>query len=466
MSGSALMSLGTRAMFAASAGLQTTGHNIANANVAGYSRQTVETQTSAGQFTGAGFFGKGADVVGVVRAYDEQLTRQAANTLSQSSYDRTRLEQLQRLEQTFGLGEQGIGHAVTQMFGALSDVASRPLDLPSRSVVLARAGEVAARFNSAAASLGALQDGVTNDFRLQVAEANQIAGNIASVNRQIAELKGLDHAPNDLLDQRDQLINRLSSLIQVTTVAADDGTLGVFVAGGQRLVLGDDAASLRPIGDPDNPKRSALGIVAGGVLRVIPADGIGGGSLDGLLRFQNDDLQAGVQMLDQLAQSLVERVNAQQALGWDQLGNPGEALFTPVDPLLASPALSLRVAITDPRGLAAASATADNGNALALTALRDEAFVDTARFPDTTFAEAYAQLVGEIGVRVQGAMAASDISAAVAASAETARASKSGVNLDEEAAMLIQFQQSYQAAAKVLQIAQSVFQELLDTAGR
>jgi flagellar hook-associated protein 1 FlgK len=465
MSGSALMSLGTRAMFAASAGLQTTGHNIANANVAGYSRQTVETQTSAGQFTGAGFFGKGADVVGVVRAYDEQLTRQAASTLSQSTYDRTRFEQLRRLEQAFGLGEQGIGHAATQMFNAMSDVASRPLDLPSRSVVLARAAEVTARFNSASASLGALQDGVTNDVRLQVAEANQLAGNIASVNRQIAELKGLEQAPNDLLDQRDQLINRLSRLIQVTTVPADDGTLGVFIAGGQRLVLGDESAPLRIISDASNLKLAAIGLVSGGVLRAIPPEGIGGGSLSGLLRFQNDDLQAANQMVDELAQSLVERVNAQQVLGLDMYGNAGEPLFTPLDPL-ASAAFSMRVAISDPRALAAASVDADNGNALAMTALRDEAFVDTAKFPNTTFAEAYAQLIGEVGVRVQGALAASDISAAVATSAETARASKSAVNLDEEAAMLIQYQQAYQAAAKVLQIAQSVFQELLDTAGR
>jgi flagellar hook-associated protein 1 FlgK len=465
MSGSALMSLGTRAMFAASAGLQTTGHNIANANVPGYSRQTVETQTAAGQFTGAGFFGKGADVVGVVRAYDEQLTRQAASTLSQSTYDRTRFEQLRRLEQSFGLGEQGIGHAAMQMFNAMSDVASRPLDLPSRSVVLARANEVSARFNSASAGLAALQNGVTNDVRLQVAEANQLAGNIASVNRQIAELKGLEQSPNDLLDQRDQLINRLSALIQVTTVPADDGTLGVFVAGGQRLVLGDEASPLRIMVDASNLKLAAVGLVSGGVLRQIPPESIGGGSLAGLLRFQNDDLQVANQMVDELAQSLVERVNAQQVLGLDMSGNPGEPLFAPLDPL-ASAAFTIRVAISDPRGLAAATVDADNGNALAMTALRDEAFVDTARFPSTTFGEAYAQLIGEVGVRVQGAQAAADISAAVATSAETARASKSAVNLDEEAAMLIQYQQAYQAAAKVLQIAQSVFQELLDTAGR
>jgi flagellar hook-associated protein 1 FlgK len=465
MSGSALVSLGARAMFAASAGLQTTGHNIANANVAGYSRQRTETLTSAGQFTGAGFFGKGADVVGVARSYDEHLTRRAATTLSQSSHDRTRYEQLTRLEQVFGLGEQGIGYSANQLFSAMSDVASRPLDLPSRSVVLARASEVTARFNGAAASLGALQDGVSDDLRLQVAEANQLAGSIASANRQIAELKALGRPPNDLLDQREQLVNRLSQLIQVTTVPADDGTLSVYIAGGQSLVLGDDAAELRRTTDPADSVRSALGIVSGGVLRLIADDAIGGGTMSGLLQFQNDDLQVAQEMVDELAQSLVERVNAQQALGFDMLGNPGEPLFAPIDPLL-SPASSMRVVMTDPRGLAAASLDADNGNALAMTALRDERFVNTPRFPNITFGEAYAQLISEVGVRVQGAMAASDISAAVATSAESARASKSGVNLDEEAAMLIQHQQSYQAAAKVLQVAQSVFQELLDATRR
>ena len=465
MSGSALMALGTRGMFAASAGLQITGHNIANANVAGYSRQSVQVQTSAGQYTGAGFFGKGADVGGVTRAYDEHLTRQAASTQSLSAYDRARYEQLSRMEAAFPLGEQGIGYAAGELFNAMSDVASRPQDVPSRSVVLARASELAARFNAAASQLGALQDGVNSDFRVQVGAVNQLANNIAAVNQQIAAVNGLGQPPNDLLDQRDQLVNQLSGLIQLTTVPAEDGTLGVFIAGGQRLVLGSDATQLRAVGDPSDLRKSALAIVQGTETRIVSSEALGTGSLGGLLRFQNDDLASGQTMLNELAQSLVERVNAQQALGTDLNGDAGAPLFEAVG-LPSTAAGAMRVAMTDPRGLAAASADADNGNALAFTALRDERFVDTASFPSTTFSEAYSSLIGDVGVRVQGAKAATDISAAMALSTETERASKSGVNLDEEAARLIQYQQSYQAAAKVLQIAQSVFQTLLDTAGR
>ena len=114
----------------------------------------------------------------------------------------------------------------------------------------------------------------------------------------------------------------------------------------------------------------------------------------------------------------------------------------------------------------------DNGNALALIDLRDEGLVGRQVLSDgtvvagNTATTAYGQAMADIGVRVQGATAAADISAAVQKDADSALESKVGVNLDEEAARLIQFQQSYQAAAKVLQIAQSVFQTLLETAGR
>jgi flagellar hook-associated protein 1 len=195
---------------------------------------------------------------------------------------------------------------------------------------------------------------------------------------------------------------------------------------------------------------------------VISSETLGSGSIGGLLRFQNDDLLAGNEMLDELAQSLSDRVNAQQALGIDLDGNPGEPLFTPVVATDGA-AYAMRVAITSPRGLAAATADSDNANALVMAALRDENFVNTAHFPSTTTTDAYSALVGNIGVRVQSARVSSEISGAVAASAEDARASKSGVNLDEEAAMLIQFQQAYQAAAKVLQLAQQAFETLLQS---
>lgn len=555
---SALMSLGVRAMFASFAQLQVTGQNIANAGVDGYSRQQAELATAPGQFTGAGFFGKGVDVVTVSRAHDAFLTREAANASALAAMDRTRFEQLTRLEEVFPMGERGLGYAAQQFLNAMVDLASRPQDPSTREVVLARADDLAARFNLAARQLDSLQAGVTQDLKHSVATVNEIAQRIADVNQQIAMVKGLGQPPNDLLDQRDRLVQQLSGYLQVSTIPADDGTLGVFIAGGQRLVLGNQAQPLQVVPDPLDASRSALGIVEAGGVRPLTADLLTGGSITGLLRFQNEDLAAARTTLDGMAAAFADGVNAQHALGLDLDGRAGGSLFD-YGGGVAGAAGVMRLNVADPRHLAAASpltatlgtgnvgtaavasltmtaplasgdtaqitfgavvpgtppapdgvaytwtrgaasgggvwtpgqplalddfalqltgvpaagdritvaatAAADvgtnNGNARALAALRDAAIVD-----GQTITDAYASAMAGVGVRVQGARTAAEISASVAEAAEQQRAAKAGVNLDEEAARLIQFQQAYQAAAKVLQVAQSVFDTLLSTAAR
>jgi flagellar hook-associated protein 1 FlgK len=645
MGTSTLMSIGMRAMAANFAALQTTGHNIANANVEGYSRQQAELATASGQYTGAGFFGKGVDVAAVTRSHNQFLTREAAASKAQAAGDQARFEQLARLEQVFPPGEQGLGYAAGQLLNAMVDLASRPQDGSTREVVLARAQDVASRFAAAGAQLDSLQQGVAQDLQNGIAAVNQLTGRIADVNDQIARASGLGQSPNDLLDLRERLISDLSEYVQVTTIPASDGSLGVFMAGGQRLVLGKEATPLVAMADPYDVSRQAVGIVDNGVARALPPALVGAGSLGGLLRFQNEDLASARSELGRMATALATRLNEQQALGLDLRTPPGSgaplfAVGAPValpaasngrdgagnflasvtmtvtdasllqpseyelraDPANAgqylltrlsdgvqrsvasgdsvdgltiavgvpAPAASdrfllqpltraaneMRRVLADPRGLAAASpleavrgvanagtATvaslaivdasvdpqqtasiaftngsgayawelrdrtsnalltsgtgtwtagtpialngfelqldgvpaagdaftvaqtahpeASNGNALALAALRDEGLVG-----GQTITDAYAGVMAGIGVRVQGARSAAEISQGVASSAETQRASEVGVNLDEEAARLLQFQQSYQAAAKVLQVAQSLFDTLLQTAAR
>lgn len=637
--GTSLFSLGTRAMFANQAALQTIGHNIANASVAGYSRQQVEFATAGGQFGGAGYFGRGVDVATVTRAHDAFLTREAAFAQSLASMDAARAEQLSRLEAVFDTGESGIGHAAGQFLNALGDVAARPSDLAARQVVLARAEDFAARLRQAGGELDALQAGVTQDLGNAVAQVNSLAARIAKVNAEIVSVRGTGHSPNDLLDQRDRLVQELSGLVQVTTVQADDGSLGVFVAGGQRLVLGANAEKLALVPHAFDPQRVALAISESGLQRELPASLLAGGSIAGQLRFQDDDLVDARNRIGQIAAAVSSAVNGQQALGVDLLSSAGSPIFAagaprvlpaqtnargPGGAFLASPTLAvtdarqlqasdyelradpsgtpgawqltrlsdglvrtvadgdvvdgfrltlgapapaatdrfvlqpvaraaneMRRVLDDPRGLAAASPVtatlgvgntgtasiaslaavstaldpsrrasitftndsgayawelrdaggalvgsgtgtwsptspialngfelrlggvpksgdtvtvsrtpfpaANNGNAQAMLALRDAALVGGANVTD-----AWAGAIADVGVRVQGAQGSADISAAVAADARARRESQAGVNLDEEAARLIQFQQGYQAAAKILQVAQSVFDTLLD----
>lgn len=554
MGASALMSIGGKAMAASYAALATTGHNIANANVAGYSRQQVELATAQSQYTGAGFFGKGVDVSTVSRAHDALLTREAASTRALAAMDAARLQMLQRLEAAFPTGEQGIGYAAGQFLNAMTDLAAHPADASTRQVVLARAGDAARAFATAGGQLDALQQAVHEDLRVQVAQLNQLAAGVADVNQRIAAVTGLGQPPNDLLDERERLLGQISEHLQISTVAADDGTVGVFIAGGQRLVLGSQAQTLSVEADPTDPARAAVGISDSGFVRLLPAAELGGGAIAGLLRFQNEDLTAARAQLGQLGADFAAAVNRQQALGLDLRTPPANGA-----PIFSADATQCW--LTDPRGLAAASpvtaaaaagntgtaaiaslrvvdtaidpeqsasirftddnggyawelrdrtsnallgsgtgtwsagtpiarngfelalngvprsgdafsvtATAypsvSNGNALAFVDLRDARIVGgSPAGGGATITDAYASVLAGIGVRVQGAGTTARASAAAAAQAEQARSAVSGVNLDEEAARLIQFQQSYQAAAKILQVAQSVFDTLLQSTG-
>ncbi len=100
---------------------------------------------------------------------------------------------------------------------------------------------MAAQFRSASDQLDSLQDGITQDLKTAVASVNSLTSQIADLNAKIANAQGSGHDPNTLLDQRDTAISDLSKIVQVSTVAASDGTVGVFLGGGQKLVLGADA---------------------------------------------------------------------------------------------------------------------------------------------------------------------------------------------------------------------------------
>lgn len=468
MANSALASIGVKALAASYAGLQTTGQNIANANVAGYSRQSVVLAPSLPQFTGSGYFGRGVDVTNVVRAHDAFLSREAISTASVASMDSARLAQLNQLETQFPTGEQGLGYTTTQFFNAFSDLTTQPSDPSARLVMLARAADMVSQFQQMGAAFDTQQAGVTSSLNAAVDEVNSLTQNIADLNSRIAAAGALGHPPNDLLDRRDTLISQLASHVQITRIDASDGSAGLFIAGGQSLVLGATANKLSIQPDASDPSRSALGIADGAGVRIVDANALGGGDIAGLLTFQNSDLATARSLVQNFAESVARAVNQQQALGLTPDGRAGPAMFDIGPPTIPANASNVSLAAGfGPGDIAAASQAvpgapaSNNGNAVALLGLRDRAIVG-----GMTPSDAYAQAMTTIGTRVQSTKTSSDISTAAAAQADQAQTSVSGVNLDEEAARLIQYQQSYQAAAKVLQVAQTLFDTLLQAAGR
>ena len=579
--GSGIFSVGASAMFAAQAKLDTISHNISNANTPGYSRQDVVLVTEGGLYTGAGFFGRGVKVSTVSRTTNEFLVKESNVNTASAAQDQTRLEKLKQLETVLPTGEAGLGYAAGLVLNSFVDVANQPQDMSARQVTLARAQDWVSRMNTAGRQINSLQSGVVSDMRSTVQQINSLTAQVAEVNQSIAKFTGSGHSPNDLLDKRDALIKQLSQKVSITTVPADDGTLSVFMGGGQMLVLSNRAETLSVTRDPLDASQGRVALLTNGTERIIDGEQITGGALNGLLQFQDQDITSTRDQLNRFSANFADAVNAQQALGVDADGNlqtSFDSAGAPVNnPLFinTADATNLKLSLTAPKGLAAASPlvavhnsknkgtatidniamaralpttnaldaatskpatgspltvvfevdaadatkltyrftdstgapykdtvpprswsastptgalfnltisgvpkagdtiqiarttypTSNNGNALSMLNLRDKTMVSIDGVSQATVTDAYSQMIGSLGVIVQGGATAADISKALQTSSEQTLSSISGVNLDEEAARLIQFQQSYQAAAKVLQIAQSLFTTLLQTAG-
>lgn len=311
--------------------MQTAGNNIANVNVAGYSRQKVVLGTVAGQFTGGGYVGQGVNVQTIQRNFSEFLTRQATSATSTQSADAARVDKLKQLEGIFPGGAQGLGASINDMLNAFSDVASAPTDMTARTVVLTRIDETAARMRAASQSLEReLQTGLTQELTQKINTINSLAKNVAEINDQIARANGNGQSPNDLLNQRDQIIKELNQYIQTSSVAADDGTVSLYIAGSQELVLGNTSSKVALMADEFGDARSSkLGMVRAGGLFPIDENRLGGGEVSGLLRFQNTDLNEGRNLLGRLTLAVTTAMNEQHKLGLDLDGNVGGDLFTP-----------------------------------------------------------------------------------------------------------------------------------------
>ncbi len=326
-----LLNVGARALLANQVALQTAGNNIANVNTPGYSRQTVVLQTVQGQFTGGGYIGQGVDVQTILRNQSELLTRQSAAAGSVQSGDIVRAERLRQLQDVFSGGATGLGAAINDMMNAFSDVVSAPTDITARTLVLTRIDETASRMRAAAERVDEIEYTVNEQLQSSITAINSLAGQIAAVNEQIARAKGNGQTPNDLLDHRDQLIREVNQYVQTTQIPADDGTVGLFVGGSQPLVLGTTASQVSVDDASQFPGSGQLKLFfnrPGAPAIEVDENMLGGGSVSGLLRFNNTDLSESRNLLGRMAMAIGMTMNEQHNLGLTLDGQMGKDLFS------------------------------------------------------------------------------------------------------------------------------------------
>ena len=324
---SALLNIGVRSLMANQAVLQITGHNIANANTPGYSRQIVNLESVAGGRTVSGYMGQGVNVASVQRAHSSVLTAQTAAAKSEYAADAKRAEKLSQMEGAFPTGSASIGLAINSMLSAFADVAASPSDMTARYVSLARASETANRLRGTSSQLSDLASGVRSELAEKVNVSNELIERITKLNDQITRSQSDGQAPNDLLDQRDQFISQLNQYMQTSQLAADDGTLTLF-AGNQILVMGSQAATLSLVTDPLDPSLNLLQLQRGADVIPFNDAAMSGGEIKGLLSFQKDDLALGFNLLGRLTMAMGTEVNQQHERGLTLDNAMGTALFS------------------------------------------------------------------------------------------------------------------------------------------
>ncbi|MGV8900069.1 MAG: flagellar hook-associated protein FlgK [Burkholderiaceae bacterium] len=551
---SSILSVGQSALAAAQVGISTTGHNIANASTPGYSRQIVTQSTATAQNYGYGFVGQGTEISSVKRIYNDYLGDQVNSAQSSSSGINAYYNQITQINSMLGDSSAGLSPVIQNFFKGLNDLAANPSAVASRQATLSSAQALASSFQSMDGRFEEIRQGVNQEITGTVDTINSYAKQIAALNGTIQKLQGAagTNIPNDLYDQRDQLVQDLSKEVKTTVVKQDGGNYSIYIGNGQALVVGPQSYGLTATAKANDLQNLGVSYQLGANTVALSESSLNGGKLGGLFDFRSQILDPAQKALGNIAESIATTFNEQHKSGADLNGTAGkdffnfdsaqgaksfsvaitdtskiaagELIFTQAGSLnvgsgvISAAVVNTTPAPTSPPTIPAATLTYDAGtsqynvtttaglstvaytgptaqtitigevnftitgtpnnndsftvgqsttgvgdsrNALLLAGLQTKNTSIGGISSPTTYQGAYSQLVSLVGnksreLKVTGESEQQRLSLVV-----QAQQSVSGVNLDEEASNLLRYQQAYQAAGKVMQIASDMFDVLL-----
>ena len=450
------LNIALKAMLSQQIAIQVTEHNVANATTPGYRRQEAMLSADLPHIFPSlrgnvvpGQLGMGV-VVNRIRQYNlEFFDDRYRRALSDSKGWQMQAEVLKQVEATLAeTSEDGLVAKLDAFWTGWQALSNDPTNLAVRADLLERGAALAKSINWRAQSLIRIQQDQNSLILQRVNEINTLASKIAALNVEIVAVKSAGSAPNDLMDQRDQLITRLAELSGATAAIQENGEALVSI-GGHALVIGATTFKLA---------------TTGGNLATIywKADSVAfnpsRGELAGLLQARDVIIPRILTSLDSLAQNLVNQVNALHSSGYALDGSTtGLNFFDPTGTTALSIRLSSSVA-GQPQRIAAAqqsNAPADGNNAVALASLRESLVMSGAT---ETFNQYYTRQITEMGIDIQRAEAFARDRLDVAKSLDALKEAVVGVNLDEEAANLIKYQRAFQAATRLV----TVMDEMLD----
>lgn len=427
--------------------LEVIGHNIANVSTPGHTRQRVE-QVSTERIgpslvLGPGANGTGVTVEGVTRVREFVLDVNVRSELASAGGADIDVQTLSEIERALGPYEDGLGESLTAFFNAWEELSLDPTSTTARSQVLDAAEALSHGVRTAATEVAAVQTANTSTAQTMLEEQNAAFAEVARLNGEIRAQQAVGENPNGLLDERDRLLDTLATTVGAKVHLHDDGMVNVSV-GGYEVVRGTNHTPLVIGGVPavfQSPEGTT--IAAGGQLGALV---VGGGA----------KVAEVVADLDALAVAIRDQVNTAHALGFDLFGVAGTDLFSGTD---AESFVVSSGFTTDLLAASSAGSANDGNHAIAMAGLRSQSGVDG------TLHEQARAVIGGVGSAVLTARTSAESTQGVLAALEATRAAVSGVNLDEELTMLLQYQRAYEASARVMTSIDEMLDVLINRTG-
>lgn len=422
-----------------------TANNVANANTPGYSRQVAELAPMPPETIGNVQYGTGVELTGVRSITDTLITNQIQQQQQQNGQATAFQSAMQPVQQMFAETQgSGLEGDIGNFFNSLQQLETQPTDTPTRQAVLNAAQTMASGFNQTAAELASQRTNADQQVLQTVAQVNSLSQQIAGINSEIGGLPTNSSGAGQLIDQRTQLISQLSQLVQVQSVTTNSGMVNLTTVGGGALVVGNQSEALTT---QVNAATGMHDVYAQGTdITAALGASARGGEMGGYIQARDQAIPQMQSQLDTLAAGLANAVNTQNQAGYTLSGAAGGNFFNPPPAGVTGAAAAFSLAISNPANIAASSdgSAGSNGNAVALANLRSQPIV-AGQTPDAYYANAVSQL----GTQIQNASVQQQAGAQLLAGLQNQLGSVSGVSLNEEAANLMQYQQAYDAAAKV-----------------
>ena len=432
------LSIAAGALAAEQGAMDATTNNVSNANTPGYSRLRPVLIESDPVVVGSVTYGQGVTLQSLESLRDPILQLRIQEETQQQGQLNTVVSALQQAQVQFTASSSDIGSQISNFFSSLNQLSTDPTNLSLRQGVLTAAGNLATVLNHTSDNLTQQQSSLDLNVSQAVQQINTLTGQIATVNTQISQLQGVGQDASAFVDQRDVLIGKLSGLIDVSSIKSDNG-LTLTTSNGTPLVVGGQSFAL-------STQTNASGFQDVYSQGEDITSKLTSGQLAGLIQVRDQTIPGLISSLDALAAGLANGLNTANKTGFDLNGNPGGNIFVPPPVSGQGAAANLAVQITDPALIAASSdgTAGSNGNIAVLSAVQNQPVAG-----GQTPIEYYSNIVFGIGNEVSTTAELSS-SQLILQQLQDQRGSISGVNLDEEASNMVQYQRAFDAAAHVV----------------